>query len=65
MAKTLDTKRPYATVHGDLEGRSFEQDTAYFRGDGSLWTGPNEAEAKAVAEADKQAKAEAEAAKKK
>ena len=33
--RTLDRARPYAEVHGDDQGRRFEQDGAYFRGDGA------------------------------
>ncbi|MCU0689770.1 MAG: hypothetical protein MUF54_00075 [Polyangiaceae bacterium] len=65
MAKALDKTKPFATVHGDLEGRTFLQDDSYFRGDGTLWTGPTELEKKAVDEADAQAKREAAAAAKK
>lgn len=39
-AATLDRKRPFGAVIGDTEGRNFEQDGQFFRGDGSLWTEP-------------------------
>lgn len=55
MAKTLDKTRPFATVHGDTTGRAFEQDTAFFHQDGSLWTDPAEVAAKEAEEAVKAA----------
>lgn len=39
-AATLDRKRPFGAVIGDTEGRNFEQDGNFFRGDGTLWTEP-------------------------
>jgi hypothetical protein len=45
MAATFDRSRPYGSVFGDLEGRMYEQDGQFFRGDGSLWTPPATADA--------------------
>ena len=39
----LDKSKPYGTVFGDNQGRVFDQDGEYFRGDGSLWV-PTEEE---------------------
>lgn len=35
--KALDKSKPFAQVYGDDQGRAFEQDGAFFRGDGSPW----------------------------
>lgn len=33
----LDRSRTFGTVCGDLEGRVYEQDGCFYRGDGTLW----------------------------
>ncbi len=38
--KKLDKTQPFATIYGDTEGRVYEQDSLYFRGDGTLWVDP-------------------------
>lgn len=61
----LDRAKPHAQIFGDIEGRHYEQDNRYFRGDGSLWVDPNapkKQESKAEAAAREKAEAEAEAA---
>lgn len=42
MANKLDRSRDYGTIQGDDQGRMFEQDGAYFTGDGSEWSAPSE-----------------------
>jgi hypothetical protein len=32
--RVLDTSRDYGTLHGDTQGRAYEQDGHYFRADG-------------------------------
>lgn len=66
--KTLDTSKPYGTIHGDVHGRCFEQDGVHFNSDGAAWTpdqspvGVDNAEAalRARIEKDVRAKVEAE-----
>lgn len=52
MGKTLDRQKPFGEIYGDSEGKRYEQDGEYFRGDGSLWGPPSppapEPEAKPV-----------------
>lgn len=38
--KTLDKQKPYATIHGDTEGRVYEQDGATFDAEGKEWQPP-------------------------
>lgn len=40
MAKKLDRSRDFGTIQGDDQGRMFEQDGAFFTGDGSAWAEP-------------------------
>jgi hypothetical protein len=48
----LDKTKPHGTVFGDNQGRVYEQDGKYFRGNGSLWV-PTETEL-AIAAAENQ-----------
>ena len=55
--------KPYGHVFGDTEGRVFDQDMRYFRGDGTLWRDPEAKESaaeKAQREAEEKADAKAE-----
>jgi hypothetical protein len=36
-SKKLDREQPYGTIYGDEQGRAFEQEGVYFRGDGTVW----------------------------
>lgn len=45
MATTFDRKKPFGTIYNDDQGRMYEQDGNFFRGDGSLWTDPEAADA--------------------
>lgn len=35
--KTLDRQKSYGTIHGDTEGRVYEQDGAIFDAEGNEW----------------------------
>lgn len=43
----LDYTRPYGTITGDDQGRSFEQDHKFFAADGTEWIDPAQPKAKA------------------
>lgn len=43
MATSLDRTKPFGTIFGDEAGRMYEQDGAYFLGDGSPWQAPEAA----------------------
>lgn len=36
--KELDRTKPFATIHGDVHGRIYEQDGEHFNADGKPWT---------------------------
>lgn len=40
MATKLNRNFPYGAISGDTQGRCYEQDHQFFRGDGSLWVEP-------------------------
>jgi hypothetical protein len=64
MARKLDKQKPYGTIHGDLEGRHYEQDGVMFTAAGKEWGVPDETEVERIARetADKAAKEAAEKA---
>lgn len=56
----LDRTKDFAVVHGDSEGRCFEQDNRFFTAEGKLWRDPKKKEsAEERAEREKAEKAEA------
>lgn len=62
MSTKLDRSKPYGAIHGEAQGRRYEQDGRYFCADGSQWRDPSAKESAAERAAREKAEAEAELA---
>lgn len=60
--KKLDKSKPHGHIFGDDQGRIYEQDGAFFNGDGTPWRDPAKKEGAAERAAREKAEAEAAAA---